>query len=368
MTLRIGILGCGAISEFHLRAAAGRSDCHIVACADVNPESARHRAAQFGIPRALADSESLLRLDELDLVVICTPPKWHAEFALRALELGKHVLVEKPLAMNLSEADAIITAACQTDRIVGVALMHRYLPVYHAARDLLERGAVGLPRLVRLSLGKGMYHDSRFRTPENDPRSWLTNYDIAGGGMLMSSSIHFFSVVSYLLGDPVALQVAGRARRLHPDAFAGIEDDVDLVVRWNNGVEYTHRESWATDLPYQAELTGDDGRLLISGSGFTAQSLRPECKNRLPPPYDRLLRDGLITGDQLQSHHPAPLLFDGLWSDLVESIQRRAHVPRLPDLWHARHMQAIVAAAYQAEATGQPCAVDWRPNKSRGNT
>src|SRR5262245_17240931 len=193
MALRIGILGCGVISESHLSAAAHRSDCDILACADIRPDAARRRAAQFGIRRVCEDSESLLRLHELDLVVVCTPPKWHAELTLRALELGKHVLVEKPLAINLSEADAIVTAACLTNRTVGVALMHRYSPIYRAARDLVERGAIGSLTQVSLSYGRNIYCDQRFRAPDDDPRGWLTDREIAGGGLLMSSSIHFFS-------------------------------------------------------------------------------------------------------------------------------------------------------------------------------
>lgn len=362
--LRVGIIGCGAISEFHLRAVQSRADCRIVACADINLDAARHRAEQFSIPRAFVDADALLCLDDLDLVAICAPPKWHAELLLQALKQGKHTLVEKPLAMNLFEADAAIEAAADTRCIVGVALMHRYQPVYHAVRELVQAGALGSLRLVRLCLGRNMYHDSRFSNSARTPRSWLVDCSIAGGGLMMSSSIHFLSVVSYILGDPAAMKVGGRVRLLHPAAYNCIEDDVDIHVKWENGVEFVHRESWLTDIPYRAEFIGEAGQVIVTGESFMKLSMQAQCRDSLPPPYDSLRGQGEVSSEQLQLLRPTQTLFSGLWADMVDSVRQQSQVARLPSLQHARNMQAIVTAAYSAEATRQVCSVDWLPIES----
>lgn len=364
MTLDIGIIGCGVIADYHLRALAEQPECRVTACADVNSDSAQRCAAAFHVPRILADGHALLQLQDLDLVVICTPPKWHAELLLQALQLRKHVLVEKPLAMDLQQAQSLVTAAAKTDRIVGVALMHRYLPVYRAVHDFIQAGVLGTVRRVRLSLGRSMIGDSRFTTPQSDPRSWLVNRTIAGGGMLMSSSIHFFSVVSYLLGNRAALTVAGRVRQLHPIAFPGIEDDIDLVVRWDNNIEFTYRESWVADLPYRGQIDGDEGQLVLSAEGFTNLSLETHCRNSLPHPYETLDWTRPVSNEQLQALIPQPSLFSGLWADLVKSIRQKSRVPRLPGLEHARNMQSIVTAACRTEVTRQLECVDWFPEKT----
>lgn len=363
MTLDIGIIGCGVIADYHLRALGEQPDCRVTACADVNVDSARRCAAEFHVPRVFADSQALLQLHDLDLIVVCTPPIWHAGLVRQALELGKHVLVEKPLAISLEEADTLAAAAAKTDRIVGVALMHRYLPVYRAARDFIQSGVLGSLRRIRLSLGKSMIADSRFTTPKHDPRSWLVDCGIAGGGLLMSSSIHLFSVVSYLLGNPPASTVSGRVRQLHPVRFPQIEDDVELLVKWDNAVEFSYRESWVADLPYQGEIVGNEGRLSIAGEGFTNLRIEAECRGSLPPPYDTLDRNRPMANDQLQALIPQAPLFSGLWADLTQSIQQQSRIARLPSLVHARNMQAIVAAAYRTEVTGQPEAVDWFPEE-----
>lgn len=361
--MNFGVIGCGAIAAYHVLAGKSQPGCAVIACADVNLESAQRFANRFQVPRVFSDGEPLLRLDDLDLVVICTPPKWHADLALSALRQGKHVLVEKPLSTTLGEADAIVAAAAQTDRIVGTALVHRYLPVYRVARKFIEAGALGALRCVRLSLGRSMLSDSRFAAPDNDSRSWLVDCDIAGGGVLMSSSIHFFSVVSYLLGDPAARSVEGHVRQLHPAGFRRIEDDVDVVVRWDNGVEFNHRESWVADLPYQAEIVGEAGRLTISGADFKSLAMRAECRGPLPPPYDTLDQNGPASNEKLEALERQPTLFSGLWTDLVHSIRRGLPVARLPDVLHARNMQAIVAAGYQAASTGKLATVRWLPRE-----
>jgi predicted dehydrogenase len=362
VTLRVGIIGCGAISEFHLRAIQSHPECCAVACADINHEAALRRAGQFGIPRTFDDAERLLRLEHLDVVAICAPPKWHVELLLQALAYGKHVLIEKPLAMNLCEADKAVDAAAGTESIVGVALMQRYHPVYDAVRELIGAGALGPLRQVRISMGRDMYGDTRFSDPASDPRSWLVDYSIAGGGIMMSSSIHFLSMVSYILGDPAATHVSGRVRQLHPSGFERIEDDIDVNVHWEDGIEFTLRESWVINMPFRAELLGDAGQLVITGEDNTTPCLIGEFSQPLPPKQQKLLDPYNAKSSSVSSRDSTHQLFFGLWSDLQQSIRLRAHVPRLPGLCHARNMQAIVAAADQAETIGRACAVDWLPN------
>ncbi|HEX8206927.1 MAG TPA: Gfo/Idh/MocA family oxidoreductase, partial [Solirubrobacteraceae bacterium] len=137
--LRIGFAGCGrAAAELHLPALRGRAGFTVVALADPDGERAREVAERFGVPRTYADTEALAADDAVELVAVCSPPRTHAAAALAALEAGKDVFVEKPLALDLAEADALIAAAEGRFAAVGFNLrLHRQVM---AAREALAAG------------------------------------------------------------------------------------------------------------------------------------------------------------------------------------------------------------------------------------
>jgi predicted dehydrogenase len=359
VTLALGLIGCGAISESHLRAFREQPGVRLAACADLCRERAEERARQFEIPRVFADPADLLE-EDLDLVVICVPPRWHPPLFTEALRRGRHVLVEKPLAADLPGADAMLEAADSSARIAAVPLVHRYTPAYHAARELVRAGAVGQVRLARLSTGRGMYGDSRFTRPEADPRGWLVDAGVAGGGMLMSSTIHFLSVMQFALGDPAVTRVTARVRRLHPRAFPGIEDETDLWLDLAGGAEVVLRESWVTDAPYRAEIAGDRGHLVLEGEAWSELSLAGLCEGTLPESYRCCLRGTEFRASHEELAHLCKPLFHGLAADLVESIRRGEKSETLPDVRHARNMQAVIAAAYESAAEARAVPVPWR--------
>ncbi len=363
MTVRVGIIGCGAIGDQHSQALYKHPDAELVACADIAESAVARSAALYDVLDTYTNPRELLRQKDLDAVVICVPPKWHAELFLEALAEGKHVFIEKPLAMDLAEADRMAEAAMISDRIVGVALLHRYHPVYRILRDLIRAGAIGQVRQARVSLGCDMYHDSRFRTPDEDPRSWLVDHDIAGGGILMSSSIHFLSTVSFVLDDPLARRVNAKIRRLHRDAFTGIEDDVDLHVELAEAAEFVLHDSWVADQPFQVDFVGECGWLSVSGDLWGDLTINGVCRGPVPERYAACMADDKFHNE----NPPAPdqLRFDKLIADFIQSVQQGFHVPDMPDIQHARNMQAIVDAAYRSGKTGATETVDWLLQPSR---
>ena len=359
MAIRFGIIGCGVISDNHAQALWRHADAEIVACADLVKTAVEQSAARFAIPNTYNNPHELLRRSDLDAVVICVPPKWHAEFFLEALAEGKHVLCEKPLAMDLAEADRMVQAAMVSDRIVGVALVHRYIPAYHMLRDLIQDGAIGPVRQVRISLGCDMYRDSRFRTPHEDPRSWLVDRDVSGGGILMSSSVHFISVTNFILDNPGAARVDAKIRRLHRDAFTGIEDDVDLRVELAEGIEFVLHESWVTDQAFHVDLVGEHGRLAATGENWSELAVNGVCRGAVPRQYTAYLDGADFHAGIQQVTTSEQLRFDGLNADFIHSIQQGFNVPDMPDIRHARNMQAVIDAAYRSGRTGAVENVDW---------
>ncbi len=365
MTVRVGIIGCGTISDFHAQAFYRHPGAELAACADLVPSATDRSAARFSIPDKYANPRDLLRRADLDAVAICVPPKWHAEYFFEALAEGKHVLVEKPLAMNLEEADRMAEAATISDRIVGVALMHRYSAAYHVLREMIRAGAIGRVRQARISFGCDMYNDSRFRTPELDPRSWLVDAHVAGGGILMSSSIHFLSAISFVLDNPEIGSVEAKIRTLHRDAFRGIEDDVDVRIETAEGTELLLHDSWVANQPFQADFLGEEGRLSAVGRGWVDLEVNGVCNGPLPEEYA-----GFMHGSEFQYRKPlstdtSQKRFDGLIADFVQSVQQSRQTPDMPNVYHARNMQAIIDAAYRSGGTGVSQVVDWFREPSR---
>src|SRR5689334_15853808 len=147
--LGFAIIGAGMVARYHATAIERTAGARLVAICRADQARAEETAAQFGVP-CLADYTELLARDDVDAVCICTPSGMHAEQAIAAARAGKHVLVEKPIALTLADADAMIAACAQAGVRLGVALQRRTDPAFQRVY-----AAVGAGQLGRLVLGMG---------------------------------------------------------------------------------------------------------------------------------------------------------------------------------------------------------------------
>src|SRR3954469_13967644 len=144
--LRVGIAGTGFIGAVHARSArlAGAT---LVGVAASSPESARRAAAALGAERAFESADQLVGADGIDVVHICTPNHLHVPLAEAALAAGKHVILEKPIAMDALTAQAVTDAATEANRIAAVPFVYRYYPTAREARERVRTGETGPVRL-----------------------------------------------------------------------------------------------------------------------------------------------------------------------------------------------------------------------------
>ena len=187
---RVGIIGCGNISGIYLKNLTASRDVRIVACADLDQERAKARAAEFGIPKACT-VDDLLSDPDVDLVVNLTIPRSHAEISQRALEAGKHVYVEKPLAVRPEDGAKVLAlaeakglrVACAPETFLGGAIQ--------TCRKLLDDGAIGRPVAVNaFMMGEG-------------PESWHPDpafFYQTGGGPLFDMGPYYLTALIFLLG------------------------------------------------------------------------------------------------------------------------------------------------------------------------
>lgn len=189
MALRIGIIGCGGMAQAHLQAFKTRPGFSLIAAADIELSRAQQACADFEIPHAFADYKEMLQM-ELEAVSICLPHHLHAEAAIAALQAGKHVLCEKPMATSLAETDAMIAAAQAAQRILMIGQILRFRPVNQKAREIISGGGIGeIKQIIR----------RRFSYSKEYPRApWSADPEKAGGWLLYGFGSHEADTILYL--------------------------------------------------------------------------------------------------------------------------------------------------------------------------
>jgi predicted dehydrogenase len=220
--LGIGVIGCGGFGLFALQQFVQVPGVRLAGMAGTARPAALAAAQRYGL-EDVVDVERLLGLSPVDLVYISTPPFLHYEQAKSALEAGKHVICEKPLALTLVQADELVALARHKDRLLVANLMQRYNPVYDSIAQLIERRPLG-------EVLHGYFEN--YASDENlPPEHWF--WDRAkSGGILVEHGVHFFDLVAGWLGpgEVVAAQISQRSD--------GCQDQVQCTVRYANGVHF----------------------------------------------------------------------------------------------------------------------------------
>lgn len=187
--LRVGLVGCGFIGHPHAKALLRVPNAQLVAVADVNPAAAQAFGAKYGA-QAHSDAREMVARPDIDAVLVTTPPNAHPEVAIAALEAGKHVLVQKPLALTLADCDRMIAAARQANRQLMTAFFEMYHPAFAAAKQLVDQGAIG-----RVFLMKAMM------AWYSEINNWRFDPKIAGGGILMDGHVHHAALFQWYSGS-----------------------------------------------------------------------------------------------------------------------------------------------------------------------
>ena len=219
--IRLGVIGCGGFGLFALQHFTQVPGVELVGMAGTHREAAKAAAARYGVPD-IQDVEALVARDDIDLVYIATPPFLHHPQAMLALEEGKHVICEKPLALTLEQADEMIAAAGERDRLVVANLMQRYNPLFDAVRDLVETAPLG-------AVLHGTFEN--YASDESlSPDHWFWDRN-KSGGIFVEHGVHFFDLFEGWLGPG---RVAAAQGSVRPGTT--IEEQVQCTVGYDGGV------------------------------------------------------------------------------------------------------------------------------------
>ena len=245
--LRWGILGPGRISTRLVRAVAASQRGELVAVGSRDAGRAAAYGASHGIPRTFGSYDALLAAPDVDVVYVSLPNHLHAEWTIKALQAGKHVLCEKPLALSLAEVDAIAAAADRSGRIAAEAFMYLHHPQILTALALAQSGALG-----RLQLVQGTF--SFFLDDPDDPRA----HPSMGGGSLWDVGCYPISFARRIAGaEPDRVQAFARFDE------DGIDRTVSGQLRFPGGLLAQFDCGFAAPHRERLEIVGNDATLVL---------------------------------------------------------------------------------------------------------
>jgi len=252
MPFRIGIVGCGSVSERHARGAAASDEVAIVACADRKPDVAEGWAARHGCERAYGDYADMLAGHELDGVLLATWPNLHREQVLGCLDAGvRAILCEKALALTGAEALEIWTAAREADALVTEGYMYRHHPAVATLDELLASGRLGTLDSVHAAFS---ILDPEEASPDDDSRDWRQRVEL-GGGAPYDIACYCVDACNRFAGAPPA-----RAQAVTSESSRyGTVARVFGLVEYANGVVGTVESSMRADFNHELRLNGTLG-------------------------------------------------------------------------------------------------------------
>jgi len=337
--LKAGVIGCGSIAHaLHLRGYAKHPAVALVAACDPVRERRQEAVELFGAERTYSDYREMLKVEELDVVSVSSPNKFHAEQAIGALQAGAHVLLEKPAALSMEEIARIKAAVKKSRKILMVGYSHRFHRGNLKAKKLVDAGAVGQPFMVRVRFA----HLGPI--PGWAKSDWFYNPKLAGGGALLDMGIHAIDQCIWYAGPIRAVQATYGTLRKN----IRVEDNAILILEFADRKVLAYVEvGWTSPTGFVGvEIMGDEGSILIDyaqGMTLTTGKVTPNLKARVQR-KTRLLDPKPTTG--------------GWPAEVPELIK---HIRRGSDRGHGIDSGgaalAVALAAYESSRTGRRIAI-----------
>ncbi|MFQ5603980.1 MAG: Gfo/Idh/MocA family protein [bacterium] len=277
-SLKVGIVGCGRISHLHFLGYRDNRKAVVTAVCDRNRNRARQRAKSWHVEKVFTDYQRFLEDPETELIELLVPHDLHAPMTIAACQAGKHVSVQKPMALTVAEAEQMIQAAAENRVILRIFENFVFYPPFVKARQMLQAGEIGEPRMLRVHMNTGTQ-----KTGWDVPLSawyWRFNEKRAGGGpIVFDHGYHLFSLAYHLLGK--VKRVSAWIDRSPIIPTKTVDAPATVMMQFKKArcygvMDFVHTPQMQIDSDYYAddnrvEIIGDKGVLMINR--FTARAL-----------------------------------------------------------------------------------------------
>lgn len=349
--IKLGVIGAGNIGNVHIKEfKALPEQCEVTAITDAYLPLAESRAREHEIPHVYPSAEALLASD-IDAVVVCVPNQFHAPVAIQALEHGKHVLLEKPMGIDLEAAKGIVRKQRETGKTVMIAHQMRWEWLAQRVKRQTELGELG-----RIYTAKAGWYR---RKGIPGWGTWFTRMSESGGGPLIDIGVHMLDLSLYLMGNPKPVAVSGatyaefgpRRRGIGSwgtpnwDGYYDVEDLATAFIRMEDGRTLTLEVSWAVHMDTNStpfiHLMGTDGGVAMYGNRgkFLTERFDAAMETELTPPEND------VGGRRRMSLH------------FLECV-REGKEPIAP-VMSGYTNNLILDAIYRSSRSGAEVALDW---------
>jgi predicted dehydrogenase len=307
--LGFAVIGCGRMGKRRMRAIMEHSNAELVCVVDVNEQDAKSAANEFNCSYYINYCDAISRTD-VACVVVSVPNKWHKEIVIAALDAGKHVFCEKPLARTPNEALEMVEAARRAGRTLKVGSNLRYFPNVMKAKELLDQGDIGEPLFLRCWIG----HDG---WNIQSTGSWFRSPEVAGGGTFLDNGCHVLDIARWFMGEVKSCIgfVKTSLWQIQP-----LEDNGFGIFETVDGKVIYVQSSWTEWNGYMyMEIYGSEGYIRVDSRGKNCITALGDRKGNeqvfdfsdLPPTsYKAEFEDYMRA--LMEGRYPSPSGYDGL--------------------------------------------------------
>lgn len=307
--IKVGIIGTGSISNSHIEAYKSNPDVELYAFCDIDAERVKLMAEKYGVEKTFTDMNEMLKLDEIDAVSVCTWNSAHAPCTIAALNAGKHVLCEKPMATSAKEAIEMKAAAEKNGKLLMIGFVRRFGNDCAILKDFIGADY----------FGDIYYSKATYLRRNGNPGGWFGDKARSAGGPLIDLGVHVIDLVRYMLGNPQPVSVYGvtfqkllnrpnikakkdyNASSTDKDAVCDVEDLASALIRFDNGAVL------AIEASFSLNIKKDEGKIQLFGTKGGAK-IDPELEM-----YTEI--NDYLADVQLAT--PTALSFEGLFANEI---------------------------------------------------
>ena len=300
--LRFGIIGTGARgSKAHIPALMANPQIQLLAACDIMEKHLQQGLTKIGKPVvAYSDYQKLLANPDIDAVMIATPNCVHKEVVLAALQAGKHVMCEKPMAVSFDECKAVQSAIAASSKTVLFCMQLRYSLEYEQLRKAIESGMIGKPKHLLFAEFRGDWNRGdvwKYNDPKQGPVNWRFSH-AASGGTLSEKVCHYFDILHWMMGEHPASVACNGGIAAYKDG-RDTWDHATTILTYPSGAVATHNLCMFGPKRLELQIIGEEGSLTVSAASKTILHQAKAKKEELALPEET--RHGAGTGKGLET-------------------------------------------------------------------
>ena len=321
-TIGVALIGSGYISHYHACGLTELPDVELRALCSLDGKGAEQFARKYGIETVTEHIEDLTGSRDIQAVIVSTPNKFHAPYAMEFMKGGKDVFVEKPMAVSASQGREMIECARQTGRILMVGHMWRFDTEVNYIREILQSGKLGS---IIKTKGYGIHVNW-------GPSGWFVDKDLAGGGALADMGVHAIDAVRYLLGDPRPKEVYAKISTRFGDY--DVDDTSVVMITWETGTVSIIESGW-----WHPHADGPEaGTQLFGTLGYASL---------FPTLYEKI--EKIVPDMPERKEHCDQVMYSRQMEHFIECVRTRSEP--LSGMTHGQVVLEIVEAAYESART-----------------